>query len=43
MYYEDVCGVLKNPQEFRDYINDNDEPKQQKKFTLTDGWLVPKF
>ncbi|KAL1827487.1 hypothetical protein ACET3Z_005899 [Daucus carota] len=33
----DVCGVLKNPQEFRDYINDNDEPKQQKKFTLTDG------
>ncbi|KAL1812673.1 hypothetical protein ACET3Z_022738 [Daucus carota] len=33
----DVCGVLKNPQDFREYINDNDEPKQQKKFTLTDG------
>ncbi|WOH12422.1 hypothetical protein DCAR_0831926 [Daucus carota subsp. sativus] len=33
----DVCGVLKDPQDFRDYMNDSDEAKQQKKFTLTDG------
>ena len=39
-YCKDVCGVLKEQQDFRDYLNDNDEPKQQKKFTLTDGRLV---
>ncbi|KAL1818393.1 hypothetical protein ACET3Z_013262 [Daucus carota] len=32
-----VCGAVKDPQDLRDYVNDNDEQKQQKKFTLTDG------
>ncbi|WOG82390.1 hypothetical protein DCAR_0101554 [Daucus carota subsp. sativus] len=36
----DVCGVLKDPQDFRDYMNDSDEAKQQKKFTLTDGGVT---
>ncbi|KAL1808435.1 hypothetical protein ACET3Z_025425 [Daucus carota] len=28
---------VKDAQDLRDYVNDNDEQKQQKKFTLTDG------
>ncbi|KAK1396629.1 DUF223 domain-containing protein [Heracleum sosnowskyi] len=33
----DVAGIVKDETELLDYVNDNQEQKKQKKFTITDG------
>ncbi|KAK1384738.1 DUF223 domain-containing protein [Heracleum sosnowskyi] len=33
----DVAGIVKDATELLDYVNDNQEQKKQKKFTITDG------
>ncbi|KAK1356728.1 hypothetical protein POM88_049984 [Heracleum sosnowskyi] len=35
--YVDVAGIVKDETELLDYVNDNQEQKKQKKFTITDG------
>lgn len=35
--YEDVVGVLKEQIVLREYMNDKEENKKQKKFSITDG------
>lgn len=41
---EDVVGIIKDVDPIVDYINDNNEAKKQKKFSITDGrYVYPNF
>lgn len=40
---EDVVGIIQDVDPMVDYVNDNNEAKKQKKFSLTDGRFAVQF